>query len=230
MALVFFLDLIQNEILSNYNWDMSDDVLLNQLSDGPLKMEEDVSFDYFNLPNTLECINQGPVSSQTTVYENSPQNVPKYAFPQNNPITTSSPRSLTNTSSPNYQFAPTTQSFPSPEVSQTVIQKEGSQQKVLVKTMQQKQNSSPLQQLRPLQNQNKPVSYHFPVGVQGQVAFQGQPTFVIAPQVKQQQQTVLKLATPKSTARGNSVVTVPLPSDKMQQVMTFFSHCHLKLM
>jgi len=49
-------DFIKNEILSQ-NLDLEN--LLNQwASDGPLKMEEDVSFDQLNLPNTLECMTQ----------------------------------------------------------------------------------------------------------------------------------------------------------------------------
>lgn len=52
-----FLDFIKNEILSQNNLDfLNDENLLSQWTEGPLKMEEDVSFDYFNLPNTLECM------------------------------------------------------------------------------------------------------------------------------------------------------------------------------
>lgn len=56
--LVFFTDLITNcesELFSKNNL-FTDDALLSQLVEDPLKIEDDVSFDFLNLPNTLEYI------------------------------------------------------------------------------------------------------------------------------------------------------------------------------
>lgn len=59
--LFFFTDLItdcENELFSKHSNLFTDETLLSQLAEEPLEMEDDVSFDFLNLPNTLECIMQ----------------------------------------------------------------------------------------------------------------------------------------------------------------------------
>jgi len=57
----FFSDLISdcvNELLSKNGSLFTDEILSSQLAEEPLGMEDDVSFDFLNLPNTLEYMSQ----------------------------------------------------------------------------------------------------------------------------------------------------------------------------
>jgi hypothetical protein len=59
--LFFFTDLITNcesELFSKNSNLFTDENLLSELTEDPLEMEDNVSFDFLNLPNTLECIMQ----------------------------------------------------------------------------------------------------------------------------------------------------------------------------
>ncbi|PNF43046.1 hypothetical protein B7P43_G05564 [Cryptotermes secundus] len=48
----------ENELFSKSSNFFTDETLLSQLAEEPLEMDDDVSFDFLNLPNTLECIMQ----------------------------------------------------------------------------------------------------------------------------------------------------------------------------
>ncbi|XP_069702898.1 sterol regulatory element-binding protein 1 [Periplaneta americana] len=48
----------ENELFAKNTHLFNDEALLSQLADDPLEIEDDVSFDFLNLPNTLECMSQ----------------------------------------------------------------------------------------------------------------------------------------------------------------------------
>lgn len=61
VGFLFLTDLITNcesELFSKSSNLFTDETLLSQLAEEPLEMDDDVSFDFLNLPNTLECIMQ----------------------------------------------------------------------------------------------------------------------------------------------------------------------------
>lgn len=221
LLFLFLSDLIQSEILSKNNLDfLSDDLLLNQLSDGPLKME-DISFDYFNLPNTLEYLNHQSNGGEN-MYKPSPT-PERYSAIENSGGTAANPHqrfaSQGTTGAPdNFRFSGSRNS-----VSQEAKTVSGQKQQVrgsFATRPDQKSNVSNAQRSKISQNPNKSISYHVPVGMQGQVTFQGQSTFVLAPQVKQQ--PILKFTAPKNPNRTKPLVTVPITAEQMQQVLLFF--------
>lgn len=209
-GLFFVLDLIQSEILSKSNLDfLSDDLLLHQLSDGPLKME-DVSFDYFNLPNTLEYLNQQQTSS-------------------------GNPSGFKESIQRNNHHGPSESQCHGFSPHSTPTESYGYQSSSPTKVIQERKQSEPRRRQEPkydlVHPKTKPdanngFSYQMPVGMQNQqqqVSFGGRPAaFVLASQAVKQQPQVLKLtaaASPKTSNAGNKpVVTVPITSDHMQQV------------
>lgn len=77
--LVFLTDLITNcesELFSKNNL-FTDDALLSQLVEDPLKIEDDVSFDFLNLPNTLEYISHSHSPQPQPQTSQQPQQQPK---------------------------------------------------------------------------------------------------------------------------------------------------------
>lgn len=193
---------------------MSDDLLLNQLSDGPLKME-DITFDYFNLPNTLEYLNHQSPGSENLYKQTLP--VDRYSGVENNGGDSNTRQRFPSQGgmAENFRF-PESQNSVSHETKTVANEKQQARNSFLSRPNP-KSNVSPAQRSKITQNPNKPISYHVPVGMQGQVTFQGQSTFVLAPQVKQQ--PILKFASSKNNSRNKPVVTVPITADQMQQVI-----------
>jgi hypothetical protein len=92
----FFTDLITNcesELFSKNSNFFADETLLSQLAEEPLEIEDDVSFDFLNLPNTLEYISQSH-QLHTSQQPPQPQQQPKlqqnHQHPLSNTFLTSS--------------------------------------------------------------------------------------------------------------------------------------------
>ncbi|EEB11877.1 sterol regulatory element-binding protein, putative [Pediculus humanus corporis] len=183
---------IQNEILSKTDLDLlSDEILLSQFSNGPIKMEDDPSFDCLPKTNNHNIKND-TVQLDTSIQLN--KNANCQTLPNNNSY-------YITLSSPNVNSVP----------------KQTSQSKtVFFKPIQQK----PIQNQQPIVNNINTVNCPTSITGQTQVAFQAQPTFLLASQIKHPaNQGNLKLAVPAGPQRGNQLVRVPITNDKLPQVL-----------
>ncbi|KAK6626223.1 hypothetical protein RUM43_006530 [Polyplax serrata] len=207
---------IQSEILSKNDLDfLSDDMLLSQFSNGPLKMEDDTSFDCLSKPenesqhNPLTSQFETPIQFKSEQVQCTTQNDTSNIFPK---IESSSNNNVQFPNNNSYYVALSSSNINS-------IPKQVTQQRtVFFKPIQQKPVAN---QPTVVNSQNSSVNYHLPVTNQAQVAFQGQPAFLLAPQIKQVQteQKNLKVSPPKPNQRANQMVRIPIAGEKVQQVM-----------
>lgn len=88
----------ENELFSKNNHLFTDEALLSQLVEDPLAMDEDVSFDFLNLPNTLPYIaqpqSQSPEHNVRKAVMSTPYPAGTNMVPLNQPVQTASPRRL----------------------------------------------------------------------------------------------------------------------------------------